>query len=133
MQSIWRALLSDDGLAENKLATVKTSPLGLRTGHWSNCMISNTFSIVSLNFLRSKDYNTYFDALDKSGGFFYERWGDSFPLTVAAALLLRRDEINHNDIEGYSYGGPDFAICPKDVNLYADLKCTCDPKKKSRK
>lgn len=116
-KSIFRALLDDQIL--------KDSTLGDYAGHYSNCMIYNNFMIVSLSFLRSKEYNMFFDELDASGGFFYERWGDAFPQTMAAAFFLTREQISFNDIAGYSYD--DGAICPFDINQYVDLKCTCDP------
>jgi hypothetical protein len=36
----------------------------------------SNFEIASLDLWRSPAYRSYFDFLDKSGGFFYERWGD---------------------------------------------------------
>jgi hypothetical protein len=36
----------------------------------------SNFEIARVDFWRSKPYRAYFDHLDKSGGFFYERWGD---------------------------------------------------------
>jgi len=36
----------------------------------------SNFEIARLDFWQSDAYMAYFDHLDKSGGFFYERWGD---------------------------------------------------------
>lgn len=121
--SIYRALLNKKGLEKSQAGK---GLLGEYSGHWSNCMISNNYMVFSLDFLRSKKYNAYFDALDASGGFFYERWGDAFPQTVAAALLLHRDQIHFDyELQGYSHGTA--TRCPSDIEQYADLKCTCDP------
>lgn len=107
------------------------SELGDHSGHYSNCMIYNNYMIISLDFLRSKEYNLFFDALDSSGGFFYEQWGDAFPQTMAAALFLTRKQISFDDITGYHYD--EGAVCPIDINQYVDLKCTCDPFSESGK
>lgn len=37
------------------------------------CHFWSNFEIGDLNFLRSEAYSTFFDYLDKAGGFFYER------------------------------------------------------------
>ena len=41
----------------------------------SLCVFWNNFEIASFSIFRNKDYVDYFDYLDKSGGFYYERWG----------------------------------------------------------
>lgn len=35
--------------------------------------IWNNFMIISLEFLRSKEYRAFFDYIERTGGFFYER------------------------------------------------------------
>ncbi|KAG2210709.1 hypothetical protein INT46_010635 [Mucor plumbeus] len=59
-----------------------------------------------------------------SGGFFYHKWGDALPQTVAAGLFLKRSEISFTNIPGYEYGSG--AVCPENLNQYAKLKCTCN-------
>ncbi|KAG2201256.1 hypothetical protein INT47_006759, partial [Mucor saturninus] len=115
--SVYNALLDGEEFEPNEL--------GDYGGHYSNCMIYNNFMIISLDFLRSKEYNMFFDALDSSGGFFYEKWGDAFPQTMAAALFLTRQQISFDDIAGYHYD--EGAVCPMDIDQYVQLKCTCDP------
>ena len=39
-----------------------------------DCIFYNNFEIASFNLYRDKKYLDFFDYLDKSGGFFYERW-----------------------------------------------------------
>lgn len=99
--------------------------LGQYDGQYTNCMIYNNFMIVSLDFLRSKEYNLYFDELDASGGFFYQRWGDALPQTLAVALFLKSNEIVMDDLDGYEHHMG--AICPNDISTFIDLKCTCNP------
>lgn len=38
------------------------------------CHFWSNFEIADLKFLRSPEYSAFFDYLDKSGGFFYERY-----------------------------------------------------------
>lgn len=49
----------------------------------------SNFEIARIDFWRSEAYRAYFDHLDKSGGFFYERWGDGkspFPSPSPSAV-----------------------------------------------
>lgn len=87
---------------------------------WSN------FEIGNLNWLRSQAYTDYFNQLDKDGGFFYERWGDAPVHSIAAGLLLKKDEIHFfNDIAYYHVP---FTHCPTGEQYRLDRKCHCNPK-----
>ncbi|KAI4293202.1 alpha 1,2-mannosyltransferase, partial [Pancytospora philotis] len=46
-------------------------------GEYNGCHFWSNFEIASFSFLRSKMYNDLMDALEKNGGFYYERWGDA--------------------------------------------------------
>ena len=60
---------------------------------WSN------FEVGNLEWLRSDAYIDFFNSLDQDGGFFYERWGDAPVHSIAAGLLLKKEEIHFfNDI-----------------------------------
>ncbi|KAL8732955.1 MAG: hypothetical protein Q9181_003761 [Wetmoreana brouardii] len=95
-------------------------PMLTYTAKWSN------FEIGNLDWLRSQAYTDYFDRLDKDGGFFYERWGDAPVHSIAAGLLLKRDEIHFfNDIAYYHVP---FTHCPTGDQFRLDHKCHCNPK-----
>ncbi|CAM0140857.1 unnamed protein product [Umbelopsis sp. WA50703] len=69
--------------------------------HYNFCHFWSNFEIGSLKWLRSEEYLSYFEHLDKSGGFFYERWGDAPVHSVAVALMLNESDVHFfNDI-GY--------------------------------
>jgi alpha 1,2-mannosyltransferase len=87
---------------------------------WSN------FEIGNLNWLRSKPYLDYFEALDQDGGFFYERWGDAPVHSIAAGLLLKKEEIHFFDDIAY-YHIP-FTHCPTSEEKRIEGKCHCNPK-----
>lgn len=48
----------------------------------------------SNSFWRSDIYQQYFDHLDKSGGFFYERWGDAPVHSIALGLFESAKKIH---------------------------------------
>lgn len=93
-------------------------------GSYNGCHFWSNFEIASLKFLRSPEYLSYFDYLDKAGGFFYERWGDAPVHSIAAAMLLPIEKIHYFEDIGY-YHGP-FYNCP--ANPALQLRCSCDPK-----
>lgn len=89
-------------------------------GQWSN------FEVGDLNWLRSKAYIDFFESLDQDGGFFYERWGDAPVHSIAAGLMLPKDQIHFfNDIAYYHVP---FTHCPTGEKHRQDLKCHCNPK-----
>ena len=91
------------------------------TKQWSN------FEVGDLNWLRSEAYLDYFNQLDQDGGFFYERWGDAPVHSIAAALMLKKEEIHFFDEIAY-YHVP-FTHCPTSEQKRLDLRCTCRPEK----
>lgn len=71
-----------------------------RPGHnraangYSTCHFWSNFEIGNLNFWRSERYQSYFDYLDRQGGFFYERWGDAPVHSVALGLFEDKRKIH---------------------------------------
>ena len=47
------------------------------SNQYNLCHFWSNFEIASLEFYRSETYTKYFEFLDSTGGFFYERWGDA--------------------------------------------------------
>ncbi|KAL4875973.1 nucleotide-diphospho-sugar transferase [Aspergillus karnatakaensis] len=89
------------------------------------CHFWSNFEIGSLDWLRSKQYVDYFDALDRQGGFYYERWGDAPIHSIAAGLLLKKEQLHFWDEIAYFH--MPFTHCPRDEQLRKDLQCSCDP------
>lgn len=67
---------------------------------------------------------SYFEHLDKAGGFYYERWGDAPVHSIALSLLLPKDQIHYFDDLGY-FHSPYYA-CPRGVKN-TELQCSCKP------
>lgn len=85
---------------------------------WSN------FEIADMRFFRSKVYSDYFEYLDRTGGFFYERWGDAPVHSIAAAFFLRRDEIHFFGDIGYRHSP--YIRCPQDEASHLSGRCSCE-------
>ncbi|KAJ8610932.1 hypothetical protein MRB53_038236 [Persea americana] len=92
---------------------------------YNRCHFWSNFEVGNLNWLRSPAYIDFFDSLDRDGGFFYERWGDAPVHSIAAGLLLQKDQIHFfNDIAYYHVP---FTHCPLEEKVRLDNKCHCDP------
>lgn len=89
------------------------------------CHFWSNFEIADLNFWRSQAYRDYFNYLDKTGGFFYERWGDAPIHSIAAALFLDKNEIHYFEDVGYNHGV--YTQCPLNNQYRYDHKCHCKP------
>lgn len=61
---------------------------------YSTCHFWSNFEIGDLDFWRSTKYQQYFEHLDQSGGFFYERWGDAPVHSVALGLFEDNSRIH---------------------------------------
>lgn len=59
----------------------------LGNGDYNLCHFWSNFEIASLEFYRSEAYSKYFEFLDSTGGFFYERWGDAPVHTIGFVQL----------------------------------------------
>jgi alpha 1,2-mannosyltransferase len=104
-------------------------------GDYNLCHFWGNFQIASVAFFRSKGYKAFFNHIDQSNGIFYERWGDFVIQTLAAVVLLRKDEIHHWEDIGYRIDN--FLHCPNDKNgrfgvstgdgSQGWLRCSCKP------
>ncbi|ODV62845.1 glycosyltransferase family 15 protein [Ascoidea rubescens DSM 1968] len=89
------------------------------------CHFWSNFEIASLNFFRSDKYREYFEYLDKTGGFFYERWGDAPIHSIAVSLFEDREKIHHFGDLGYTHDV--FTSCPIDKEFRKKQRCSCNP------
>ncbi|KAJ2495837.1 alpha-1,2-mannosyltransferase ktr1 [Coemansia sp. RSA 1972] len=94
-------------------------------GNYNGCHFWSNFEIVDLSFYRSVAYQTFFDYLDRAGGFFYERWGDAPVHSIAAALFLNASQVHYFDDIGYFH--PSVLTCPR--NARTKGSCVCDSSK----
>jgi alpha 1,2-mannosyltransferase len=108
--------------AEDSLYRFVTDETGER---YNSCHFWTNFEIARLDLWQSETYRNFFDYLDRSGGFFYERWGDAPVHSIFASLYLKKDEMHFfNDI-GYAHSI--YQHCPEQENLVT--RCSCNPGK----
>lgn len=96
--------------------------------NYNLCHFWSNFEIGDLDFWRGEAYQTFFDYLDRAGGFFYERWGDAPVHSIAAAILLDKEQIHW--FEDIGYWHVPFMNCPVNKETRNKLQCTC-PKDES--
>lgn len=72
-----------------------------KSNYYNLCQFWNNFEIVSVGWLRSPEYQSYFRFLDQAGGFYYERWGDAPIRTLAAGMLLEPRDVHYFRDIGY--------------------------------
>ncbi|OZJ03433.1 hypothetical protein BZG36_03184 [Bifiguratus adelaidae] len=90
-------------------------------GDYNLCHFWSNFEIASLNLWRSPQYMDYFNYLDKTGNFFYERWGDAPVHSLAAGLFLSTEQIHYFEDIGYQHDW--YRHCP---SKESKLGCNCD-------
>ena len=64
------------------------------TGGYSTCHFWSNFEIADMDFYRSEAYNEWFKHLDRSGGFYYERWGDAPVHSLGLSLFADKKDIH---------------------------------------
>ncbi|TFK42570.1 nucleotide-diphospho-sugar transferase [Crucibulum laeve] len=88
------------------------------------CHFWSNFEIADMDFWRGEAYQKFFEFLDSTGGFYYERWGDAPVHSIAAALFARRDQLHFFRDIGYKHDS--FQHCPTGSEWIRG-RCSCDP------
>ncbi|KAK0742355.1 nucleotide-diphospho-sugar transferase [Apiosordaria backusii] len=70
---------------------------------WNLCHYWSNFEIASLDFFRSNAYQYLFEHLDRTGGFYSERWGDAPVHSLALGMLLDSHKVHHFEDIGYRH------------------------------
>jgi mannosyltransferase len=70
---------------------------------YNMCHFWSNFEIAKLSWFRSKEYNDFFEMMDRSGGFWMERWGDAPIHSLAAGALLSPKDIHYFRDIGYRH------------------------------
>ncbi|KXT05441.1 hypothetical protein AC578_11100 [Pseudocercospora eumusae] len=77
---------------------------------YNMCHFWSNFEIARLDFFRSKEYEDFFNMMDRSGGFWMERWGDAPIHSLAAGALLSPKDIHY--FRDYGYRHTTIQHCP---------------------
>ncbi|KAK2737564.1 alpha-1,2-mannosyltransferase (Kre5) [Myotisia sp. PD_48] len=101
---------------------------------YNMCHFWSNFEIARLDFFRSKRYEDFFQMMDRSGGFWMERWGDAPIHSLAAGALLSPADIHY--FRDFGYRHTTIQHCPanaparqREREPYLE-KTTLDPKKR---
>ncbi|KAK2605883.1 O-glycoside alpha-1,2-mannosyltransferase 4 [Conoideocrella luteorostrata] len=81
----------------------KISPDEMEGEKYNMCHFWSNFEIARLSWFRSKEYNDFFQMMDRSGGFWMERWGDAPIHSLAAGALLGVKDIHYFRDIGYRH------------------------------
>ncbi|KAF3009768.1 alpha-1,2-mannosyltransferase (Kre5) [Curvularia kusanoi] len=78
-------------------------PENMEGENYNMCHFWSNFEIVNLAWYRSKEYNDFFEMMDRSGGFWMERWGDAPIHSLAAGILLGPQDVHYFRDFGYRH------------------------------
>ena len=81
----------------------KIDPENMEGESYNMCHFWSNFEIARLDWFRSKEYNDFFETMDRSGGFWMERWGDAPIHSLAAGLLLGPGDVHYFRDIGYRH------------------------------
>ncbi|KAF2087490.1 glycosyltransferase family 15 protein [Saccharata proteae CBS 121410] len=70
---------------------------------YNMCHFWSNFEIARLDWFRSQEYEDFFQMMDRSGGFWMERWGDAPIHSLAAGALLGPGDIHYFRDFGYRH------------------------------
>lgn len=87
--------------ANNNLEDI--DPESMEGESYNMCHFWSNFEIARLDWFRSKEYEDFFNMMDRSGGFWMERWGDAPIHSLAAGALLAPSDIHYFRDFGYRH------------------------------
>ncbi|EDO15238.1 hypothetical protein Kpol_1029p12 [Vanderwaltozyma polyspora DSM 70294] len=97
---------------------------------YNQCGIETGNMVGAFEFFRSKEYQAYFQFVDEHNGWYYERWTDDDFVSIAASMLLDKDEFHFFDDFGYNHQLDEHAfefVCPQERGIRLENKCSCNP------
>lgn len=110
-------------------------PESMEGESYNMCHFWSNFEIARLSFFRSKEYEDFFEMMDRSGGFWMERWGDAPIHSLAAGALLSPRDIHY--FRDFGYRHTTIQHCPANAPLGRQLprqpyleKTTTDERKR---
>ncbi|KAI1333543.1 alpha-1,2 mannosyltransferase KTR1 [Xylariaceae sp. FL0016] len=92
-------LRSDPG----RTSLPEIDPEAMEDESYNMCHFWSNFEIARLSWFRSKEYEDFFEMMDRSGGFWMERWGDAPIHSLAAGALLAPRDIHYFRDFGYRH------------------------------
>ncbi|KAK4154926.1 putative mannosyltransferase KTR5 [Chaetomidium leptoderma] len=108
-QGLWEMFVEpqpDKGPEESSSSSgrpAEIDPEAMEGEKYNMCHFWSNFEIARLDFFRSKEYEDFFQMMDRSGGFWMERWGDAPIHSLAAGALLAPRDIHYFRDFGYRH------------------------------
>ncbi|PVI01062.1 glycosyltransferase family 15 protein [Periconia macrospinosa] len=84
-------------------AVPDVDPQTMEGESYNMCHFWSNFEIARLDWFRSTEYQDFFEMMDRSGGFWMERWGDAPIHSLAAGALLGPGDIHYFRDLGYRH------------------------------
>ncbi|KAF4551149.1 Glycolipid 2-alpha-mannosyltransferase-like protein 3 [Elsinoe fawcettii] len=81
----------------------EVDPESMEGETYNMCHFWSNFEIARLDWFRSKEYEEFFQMMDRSGGFWMERWGDAPIHSLAAGVLLSPSDVHYFRDFGYRH------------------------------
>ncbi|KAI0481266.1 alpha-1,2 mannosyltransferase KTR1 [Xylariaceae sp. FL0804] len=95
--------LPDEILRSDPSSLPEIDPDAMENESYNMCHFWSNFEIARLSWFRSKEYEDFFEMMDRSGGFWMERWGDAPIHSLAAGALLAPRDIHYFRDFGYRH------------------------------
>ncbi|WEJ94765.1 putative mannosyltransferase ktr4 [Yamadazyma tenuis] len=102
--------VNENGAFQWLLENQQNPKKNANTGGYSTCHFWSNFEIGDMDFFRGEAYNKWFQHLDQSGGFYYERWGDAPVHSMGLALFADKSKIHWFRDIGYFHDP--YLNCP---------------------
>lgn len=102
--------INENGSFQWLLENQQNPEKNIKTGGYSTCHFWSNFEIGDMNFFRSEAYSKWFEYLDATGKFYYERWGDAPVHSMGLALFASKEKIHWFRDIGYFHDP--YQNCP---------------------
>ncbi|ETS76175.1 hypothetical protein PFICI_11562 [Pestalotiopsis fici W106-1] len=77
---------------------------------WNRCHYWSNFEIADLDFFRGSSYKDLYAHLEKTGKFYFERWGDAAVHALAVNMLVEPEKVHH--FADFAYRHDSYYQCP---------------------
>jgi len=98
-------------------------------GVYNNDVFYTNFEVARFDLLRDKWYVKYFEKVDRSGHFYYSRWGDAPVHTVGIAMIFPEEKVVQLRDFGYQHHPELWEPGMPDYWVYQKFKYHKDPPK----
>ncbi|OQE72436.1 hypothetical protein PENNAL_c0096G00677 [Penicillium nalgiovense] len=100
----WNSLPEDITMLDSDhVHSDEICPDAMEGESYNLCHFWSNFEIARLDWYQSKECQEFFEMMERSGGFWMERWGDAPIHSLAAGILLSPDDVHYFRDIGYRH------------------------------